>query len=154
MSYFFFKCKAQAEGTRKPSCPHFASLYFLKLPSSGGSFPVLNRREKNKLFSCRLFEGEVLQNTKNFTKQRRKTLKGIKMNSFTSTYFFTKIKFRQRLCLVHPIYKLPIPGTVLFLASAPSKELSFWHHQLDDTCVFAWPVTCPSSHQSLYGTGV
>lgn len=55
------------------------------------------------------------------------------MSSFTSTYFLIKIKLQYRLCLVDTVYVAPIPGTALFLASAPSKGLILqttpaWRH--------------------------
>lgn len=60
------------------------------------------------------FGAEVLQNTKDFTKQLKKNIKGIKMNSFTSMYLI-QIKFKYGLCLVGTVYTVPTPRTVLFL---------------------------------------
>lgn len=58
---------------------------------------------------------DILQTTKDFINQLRKNIKGITMNSFTTTQFFIKIKFRCRLCLVNTVLMTPTPRTVFIL---------------------------------------
>lgn len=71
----------------------------------------------------------------------------MKMNSLTRTYFLIKLKFRNRLHLVGPVYMLPLPRHGLILCFNPSKgqihqaSPTWWH-------LILWPVIQTSPHLS------